>query len=81
MAKADYFMVLESFSVNLDGVQALYRAGEVVDSSDPAFRRSPQLFGPLVVRRHIEQATAAPGEVRDLPFGKAVSLAGIKGRT
>jgi hypothetical protein len=45
-----------------------YHAGEVVEADDPAIRKWPDHFAPLVVRedrKHtVEQATAAPGEKR-----------------
>ena len=76
MAKADYFVVLEAFLVGGE----LYQKGEIVDATDPAYRKSPHLFGPLVIRGQgpvVEQATAAPGEQRQ---GKALTSAGLRGR-
>jgi hypothetical protein len=66
MAKAEYYMVRESFVGELDGEAVEYHKGEVVAGDDPAVRRWPESFGPLVVRSRsvIEQATAAPGEKR-----------------
>jgi hypothetical protein len=67
MAKAAYYSVRESFIGTLDGEEAEYHKGEVVDADDPALRRWPSHFEPLIVRRYqrqIEQATAAPGEKR-----------------
>jgi hypothetical protein len=66
------FVVLDSFVGQLDGVDVTYFQGEPVHPDDPAVRRWPHLFGPLVyphpVKRasepRIEQATAAPGEKR-----------------
>jgi hypothetical protein len=53
-----------------DGVE--YHLGEVVEADDPAIKKWPAHFGPLIVREHygakkatpVEQATAAPGEKR-----------------
>ena len=67
MAKAAFYTVLESFIATLDGDEVEYHKGEVVDGEDPAFRKWPHQFTPLVVRRYrqqVEQATAAPGEKR-----------------
>lgn len=65
--KPAFYTVAESFVGTLDGADAEYRKGEVVDADDPAVRKWPELFVPLVVRSHrpaVEQATAAPGEKR-----------------
>jgi len=67
MAKAAaFFTVLDSFVGSLDGEEVEYHKGEVVDAEDPALRRWPHQFGPLVLREHrrVEAATAAPGEKR-----------------
>jgi hypothetical protein len=67
---ADYFTVRESFSTRLGGGMVEYHAGEVVGRDDPAFRKAPHLFAPLIVRGVVEQATAAPGEKRKLGLRK-----------
>ena len=64
MAKPVYYTV--TMSLAGDGFE--YHAGEVVEVDDPAIKKWPQHFAPLVVRedrKHtVEQATAAPGEKR-----------------
>lgn len=66
MAKAAFYTVRESFIGSLDDEELEFHKGEVVDADDPALRRWPGQFEPLVVRRYrqVEQATAAPGEKR-----------------
>lgn len=67
MAKADVYQVRESFVGNLDGAEVEYHRGEIVAATDPAIRKWPAAFVPLVVRGHVpqvEQATAGPGEKR-----------------
>jgi len=68
-SKPTYYTVTESLVGTLDGVEVEYYKGEVVDAEDPALRKWPHHFGPLVVHEHrraaaVEQATAAPGEQR-----------------
>ena len=43
----------------------LYRKGTIVDASDPVVAGREEAFAPV-----IEQATAAPGEVRTIPARK-----------
>jgi hypothetical protein len=81
---ATYYTVHTSFFGSLDGDGVAYRKGEVIDGDDPALKRWPEYFEPLVVREHlrggkkeVEQATAAPGEKR----GKAITTARFKGGT
>ena len=64
-----YFTVGTTFLPPWPGVE--YHKGEVVDADDPALKLWPEYFEPLVVRehpllpkRHVEQATASPGEKR-----------------
>lgn len=68
MAKADYFTVITSFVGTLEGREVEYHVGEVVSAEDPALKKMPQHFAPLIVRaipgKPVEQATAAPGEKR-----------------
>lgn len=65
MARAEFYVVTESFVGTIDGREVEYHVGEIVGPSEPALRKWPKLFGPLVVRdARIEQATAAPGEKR-----------------
>ena len=53
--------VLRTFTVN----GKLYRKGTIVDASDPVVAGREVAFAPV-----IEQATAAPGEVRTIPARK-----------
>ena len=66
--KPAYDQVRETFLGTLaDGTPVEFYRGEVVDEDDPARRRWPDHFIPLVVRSQpgrVEQATAAPGEKR-----------------
>jgi hypothetical protein len=81
MAKAP-LRVLESFVGSLNGVEVEYHSGELVDADDPAVAKWPHLFAELQVthRRSVEQATAAPGEQRAAPAGKALTKASLKGK-
>ena len=67
-SKPHYYTVKTSFLGAVDGGAVEYHRGEVVDADDPALKRWPEYFEPLVVRTHlggkVEQATAAPGEKR-----------------
>jgi len=88
-SKPAYYTVIESLVGALDGVTVEYHKGEVVDADDPARRKWPSHFGPLVVREYrrvatddhpvVEQATAAPGEQRHV--GRPITTARFKGRT
>jgi len=67
MAKADLYMVIESFSTTIAGDEVEYHKGEIVEGDDPAIRKRPNLFGPIQLKHRrnvVEQATAAPGEMR-----------------
>jgi len=67
MAQATFYTVTESFVGTLGGREVEYHKGEVVDADDPAVKKMPLHFAPLIVReqyRRTEQATAAPGEKR-----------------
>ena len=101
MAKDDIYQVTTTFVITLGDRDVEYHAGEVVDGDDPAFKRVPEHFGPVAFKHRtakpIEQATAAPGEKRNVvhravrkvtkpkaaepPAGKAITTAGFKGRT
>lgn len=45
--------------------QRVVNAGEIVSSDDPVAKHAPELFEPIVAPV-VEQATAAPGERRNL---------------
>lgn len=82
-SKPLYYTVTDSLIGTLDGATVEYHKGEIVDAEDPAVRKWPHHFGPLVIRGHgapapIEQATAAPGETREV--GRAMSVGAMKGR-
>ena len=63
--KAAFYTVRESFIGNLRGQEVEYHKGETVEPDDPALKRAPLHFEPLIIRaRSVEQATAAPGEKR-----------------
>ena len=65
--KPAHYQVRETFLGTLDGAAVEYHKGEVVDADDPAYRRWPEHFIPLVVRASrpaVESATAGPGEKR-----------------
>ena len=69
MAKAEFYTVRESFIGALSGSEVEYHKGDVVAASDPAIKKMPMHFEPLMLRGHeraVEQATAAPGEKRRL---------------
>lgn len=95
MADLKFFTVTESFIGNLDGIEVEYQKGEVVGADDPAVKKMPSHFEPIVVkggavRGGVEQATAAPGEKRsyvrkskpepEQPAGKALTTASLKGK-
>lgn len=58
----------ESFTADVDGVPRVVGSGDLLDSSDPVVAGRESLFEPLESfmdrRPGVEQATAAPGEVR-----------------
>jgi len=71
MAKDDIYQVTTTFVITLDGLDAEYHAGEIVDADDPAYKRVPEHFGPVEFKHRkaekpapVEKATAAPGEKR-----------------
>lgn len=70
MAAPTHYTVTDSFVGHLNGAEVEYHAGEVVPADDPAIKKMPNHFAPLVLRagtvRAVEQATSAPGEKRRL---------------
>jgi len=65
--KPAFYMALVALNGSLDGEDVEIAKGTVVDAQDPALKKWPDSFGPLVTRRNqpeVEQATAAPGEKR-----------------
>jgi hypothetical protein len=65
--KPVYYTVSDTIVGTLDGAEVEYHMGEVVEADDPAVKKWPSHFVPLVVRAHrskVEQATASPGEKR-----------------
>jgi hypothetical protein len=80
MAKDDIYQVTTTFVITLEGRDVEYHVGELVDADDPARKKVPEHFGPLVFKHRatapaVEQATAAPGETR----GKAITTSRFKG--
>lgn len=64
--KPETFLVIEAFVIPGKDHPRFYRVGEVVAASDPAVRLRPSAFRPHAPRgARVEQATAAPGEVRE----------------
>lgn len=61
---------IESAAVHFEGGVIGIREGSTYDENDPIVIAHPALFGIEVSRRgrrtRVEQATAAPGEIRDL---------------
>ena len=74
MAKDDIYQVTTTFVITVKGRDVEYHAGEVVDGDDPAYKLVPQHFGPLEFKHRtakpVEQATAAPGETRQIRLGR-----------
>jgi hypothetical protein len=62
----DALVVLESFIGRVGDEDRLFRAGEPIRRSDPAVKKWPDRFGPVLYAHEprVEQATAAPGEKR-----------------
>jgi len=58
--------VLEPFVAIVDGVPASFKAGEAFDSDDPIVARFPGSFAADNLAGDVEQATAAPGERRNV---------------
>lgn len=59
----------ESFAADVNGVQRVVTAGQLLDSADPIVKGRDSLFEPVetYIQRNtppVEQATAAPGEKR-----------------
>lgn len=62
---ADTLTVNESFVGSVDGVERVFRAGDIIRATDPAAKKWPELFTPVRYTEDvIEHATAAPGEAR-----------------
>lgn len=56
-------------------------AGVLVSATDPAYKANPDAFESVTLhveakRQRVEQATAAPGEVRSTPIPKPIPKAG-----
>jgi hypothetical protein len=70
-AGSDLFQARHSFAVTLDGAPVIVQPGDLVEAGDPILKGRESLFEPFVpkVRKYkgqrVEQATAAPGEMRD----------------
>ena len=58
-------VVLQSFVGRVGDEDRTFREGDLIRPTDPAVKKWPHLFGPArFTHDRIEQATAAPGEVR-----------------
>jgi hypothetical protein len=93
-------IVKEAFVTEVDGERLEFSKGDPIEAVHPAVKANPHLFGPVVFRHpvkgNIEQATAAPGEKRNVtrpkakeepkaepkkePTGKKLTTANYKGR-
>jgi hypothetical protein len=61
------YRCIEGFILSVKGTSALYHVGDVVFDGDVGLRERPKAFRPVVpphVSPPVEQATAAPGEMR-----------------
>jgi hypothetical protein len=63
---AEPLVVLESFVGRIRDEDRFFRAGELIRLDDPAVKKWPKMFGPVIYRHDppVESATAAPGEKR-----------------
>jgi hypothetical protein len=72
MAESDIFVARESFTCEVDGQdEHITRGITRVRAGHPILKGREDLFEPLKVQYDIERATAAPGEKRQGPAGKA----------
>lgn len=74
------FRVKAPFAVDQGGIQRVLRAGDLVDDADPAFKGREAFFEPVEVEvaraaSRIEQASAAPGEKRNVSRRRAAKSA------
>jgi hypothetical protein len=61
----DLYIVVEAFVIPGKGAPQFYRKGDIVAASDPGRKVRPSAFRVHTPRGlRVEQATAAPGEVR-----------------
>jgi hypothetical protein len=71
----------ESFVGSFKGAEVECHKGDVLSADDPVAKHWSQFFeAPAARTRAVEQATAAPGEQRDAPAGKALTTASLKGK-
>jgi hypothetical protein len=66
---ADYYCARESFATQYEGGPVVVRKGENVRADHPLVRANPEKFAPVELSSRwdtVEQATAAPGEKRQL---------------
>lgn len=67
--QAEFMQVIDTFAAELDGVVVVVHRNENVRVGHPLITDHPEKFRPLEIRSRwetVEQATAAPGEQRDL---------------
>jgi len=73
---ANVYVLRESAWLTVDGSQRLFHKGLLVNEDDAVYKAYSGMFDPVEeMTRDVEQATAAPGEARD------VKLGGAKGKT
>lgn len=65
-AEPDIYVATTAFSCELDGEPVVVTAGERIRRGHPLLRKQPDYFEPVdaTVQYDVEQATAAPGELR-----------------
>ena len=65
MPNNDVYVAKESFACRLDGKRVIVNRGKTrVRHGHPLLKGREHLFSPIGVHYDVEQATAAPGEVR-----------------
>jgi hypothetical protein len=62
----DVYVATDGFAAEIDGERYVVGKGELVRAGHPLIRAQPGFFRPAdtAVRYDVEQATAAPGELR-----------------
>jgi len=79
MANPTLLVARESFIGQFGGEIVDLKGGDLIEADHPIAKKYPHLFSEPVLRfpmkPHVEQATAAPGEKRDLTFGQRMAAA------
>jgi len=68
------YVVLESFGTEIDGVPVTYRKGEPVHPDDPALKKWPKAFGPLVFPHAL---SARPSFAEKMAAARAAKAIGV----